>query len=55
MQGFASADEVLLFRQKDPKPVPMRGPAGASPPHRIKMARELAALKQPSPKRPIRC
>ena len=30
MQGFAPADEVLLFRQKDPKPfLPVRVPAGA--------------------------
>jgi len=29
MQGFAPADEVLLFRQKDPKPFPpVRGPPG---------------------------
>ena len=29
MQGFAPADEVLLFRQKDPKPFPpVRVPAG---------------------------
>jgi len=31
MQGFAPADEVLLFRQKDPKPFsPVRGPTGPS-------------------------
>ena len=30
MQGFAPADEVLLFRQKDPKPfLPVRVPPGA--------------------------
>ncbi len=29
MQGFAPADEVLLFRQKCPKPFPpVRGPPG---------------------------
>ena len=29
MQGFAPADEALLFRQKDPKPcLPVRGPPG---------------------------
>ncbi len=29
MQGFAPADEVLLFRQKDPKPFPpVRVPGG---------------------------
>jgi len=51
MQGFAPADESLLFRQKEPKPFsPVRG--GASVPN--KMARELALLKQPSPERPIR-
>jgi len=93
MQGFAPADEVLLFRQKDPKPFPpVRGPTendqnvrqqgrrhfgersvrvstlarqraenaadgrfdhslpgpSASAPNM--MARELAPLKQPSPK-----
>jgi hypothetical protein len=31
MQGFAPADEVLLFRQNDPKPFPpVRGPTGTS-------------------------
>ena len=31
MQGFAPADEVLLFRQKCPKPCsPVRGPLGSS-------------------------
>ena len=30
MQGFAPADESLLFRQKGPKPcLPVRGPAGS--------------------------
>ena len=30
MPGFAPANEVLLFRQKDPKPWwPWRGPSGA--------------------------
>jgi hypothetical protein len=59
-QGFAPADESLLFRQKEPKPyLPVRGPsepaqkqalrdASASVPN--KMAQELAALKQPSPR-----
>ncbi len=51
MQGFALADEVLLFRQKDPKPLsPVRGPPGASASVPNKMARELAPLKQPSPR-----
>jgi len=51
MQGFAPANEVLLFRQKDPKPFPpVRGPAGSSASTPNKMARELAPLKQPSPK-----
>ena len=55
MQGFAPADEVLLFRPKDPKPFPpVRGPAGSSASVLNKMARELALLKQPSPERPIR-
>ncbi len=31
MQGFAPADEALVFRQKCPKPFPpVRGPPGAS-------------------------
>jgi len=31
MQGFAPADEILLFRQKDPKPFPpVRSPLGPS-------------------------
>ena len=51
MQGFAPADEALLFRQKCPKPFsPVRGPPGASASVPNKMARELATLKQPSPK-----
>ena len=51
MRGFAPADEVLLFRQKDPKPFPpVRGPAGSSASAPNKMARELAPLKQPSPR-----
>ncbi len=33
MQGFAPADEALLFRQKCPKPFPpVRGPMGVPPP-----------------------
>ncbi len=53
-------DEALLFRQKCPKPFsPVRGPSdpaqkqalrGASASAPNKMARELALLKQPSPK-----
>ncbi len=32
MQGFGPADEVLLFRQKDPKPcLPVRDPSGPTP------------------------
>ena len=51
MQGFAPADESLLFRQKEPKPFsPVRGPAGPSASVPNKMARELAPLKQPSPR-----
>ncbi len=57
MRGFVPADEVLLFRQKDPKPfLPVRGPSVVPPPpHRIKMAQKLATLKQSSPKSRIRC
>jgi len=48
MRGFAPADEALLFRQKDPKPfLRVRGPSASTP---NKMARELAPLKQLSPK-----
>ena len=53
-------DELLWFQPKEPKPCsPVRGPSnpaqsrvsGVPPlPHRIKMARELAPLKQPSPR-----
>ncbi len=51
MQGFAPADESLLFRQKEPKPfLPVRVPAGASASVPNKMAQELALLKQPSPR-----
>jgi len=41
MQGFAPADESLLFRQKEPKPFsPVRGPLGVPPPpHRIRWLR----------------
>ena len=43
-------DEVLLFRQKDPKPVaPGCGPSGACAPVPVVWAAELAALKQSSP------
>jgi hypothetical protein len=55
MQGFAPADEALVFRQKCPEPFPpVRGPPGSSASAPYKMVRELAALKQPSPKRSIR-
>ncbi len=60
MRGFAPRDESLLFRQKEPKPFPpVRGPSelaqkqalqGASAFAPNKMARELAPLKQPSPR-----
>ncbi len=51
IQGFAPADEVLLFRQKDPKPFPpVHGPPGPSASAPNKMAQELAPLKQPSPR-----
>jgi len=47
----APRDEVLLFRQKDPKPfLPVCGPSGTSVIAPNKMVRELARLKQPSPK-----
>ena len=43
-------DEVLLFRQKDPKPLaPGRGPPGAFAPVPKVRAAELAALRQSSP------
>ena len=30
LRGFGPADEILLFRQKDPKPFsPVRGPTGS--------------------------
>ena len=42
--------EVLLFRQKDPKPwAPGRGPPGAFATVPISWAAELASLKQSSP------
>ena len=43
-------DEVLLFRQKDPKPLaPGRGPSGAFAPVPTVRAAELASLRQSSP------
>ena len=46
----APRDEVLLFRQKDPKPLaPRRGPPGAFAPVPTVRAAELASLKQSSP------
>ncbi len=43
-------DEVLLFRQKDPKPLaPGRGPRGALAPVPMTWAAELASLRQSSP------
>ena len=43
-------DEVLLFRQKDPKPLaPGRGPSGACAPVPVTWAAELATLRQSSP------
>ena len=42
--------EVLLFRQKDPKPsAPVRGPSGSFAPVPNVRAAELASLKQSSP------
>ena len=47
--------EVLLFRQKDPKPLaPGRGPSGAFAPVPKVRAAELASLKQSSPPNRIR-
>ena len=67
MRGFAPArrgeecgvspphGEVLLFRQKDPKPLaPVRGPSGAFAPVPTVRAAELASLKQSSPPNRIR-
>ena len=64
MQGFAPADDLLLFRQKEAKPfLPVRVPSdpaekqalrGASTSVPNKMAQELAPLKQPSPEQSIR-
>ena len=46
----APRDEVLFFRQKDPKPgAPGRGPSGAFAPVPFVWAAELASLRQPSP------
>ncbi len=46
----APHDEVLLFRQKDPKPLaPGRGPSGAFAPVPVAWAAELASLRQSSP------
>ena len=51
----APHDEVLLFRQKDPKPLaPGRGPSGAFAPVPTVRAAELAALRQSSPYNQIR-
>ena len=47
--------EVLLFRQKDPKPLaPGRGPPGAFAPVPIAWAAELASLRQSSPPNRVR-
>ena len=47
--------EVLLFRQKDPKPgAPGRGPSGAFAPVPKVRAAELASLKQSSPPNRVR-
>ena len=46
----APHDEILLFRQKDPKPLaPGRGPTGAFATVPIAWAAELASLRQSSP------
>ena len=51
MRGVSSPHaEVLLFRQKDPKPwAPGRGPPGAFAPVPKFRAAELASLRQSSP------
>ena len=51
----APRDEVLLFRQKDPKPwAPGRSPSGAFAPVPFVRAAELASLGQSSPPHRIR-
>ena len=55
MRGFGPAREVLLFRQKDPKPwAPGRGPPGAFAPVPKFRAAELASLRQSSPPNRVR-
>ena len=50
LPGFAPANEVLLFRQKDPKPSWLwRGPSGSLRGSLTPAARKLAALKQCAP------
>jgi len=51
LRGFVPADESLLFRQKGSKPfLPALVPPGAWSTTPNKMAQELAALRQPSPR-----
>ena len=51
----APHDEILLFRQKDPKPwAPGRGPWGAFAPVPTVRAAELASLRQSSPPNRLR-
>ena len=48
--GFRPAAEVLLFRQKDPKPfLPCRGPMGSLRGSPTRAAAQLATLRQCSP------
>ena len=56
MRGVsAPRAEVLLFRQKDPKPLaPGRGPSGAFAPVPTVRAAELASLRQSSPPNRVR-
>jgi len=53
LPGFVPAAEVLLFRQKDPKPfLPCHGPSGSLRGSPTPAAAQLAALKQCSPNTP---
>jgi hypothetical protein len=54
-RGSPRQDEVLLFRQKDPKPFSLvRGHTGSRAPATNHMAAQLAPLKQRSPNCRIR-
>ena len=47
--GFAPANEVLLFRQKDPKPITPRQASLDGTDASLKRADQLAALRQGLP------